>query len=86
MKRLAWLQGMGAFFGASLSGARAPIAVRLAPVVRAKDMILVCGPTYSGKSTTLYSMVREILDRAPFSIPPDMIEDPIELRFPLSSR
>ena len=42
-------------------------------------MILVCGPTGSGKTTTLYSMI-EILNTPEVNI--STIEDPIEYRMP----
>ncbi len=46
---------------------------------RPTGMILVCGPTGSGKTTTLYSMI-EILNTPEVNI--STIEDPIEYRMP----
>jgi twitching motility protein PilT len=45
-------------------------------------LILVCGPTGNGKSTTLASMIRHINDNFNYSI--ITIEDPIEYIFPSS--
>ncbi len=46
---------------------------------RPTGMILVCGPTGSGKTTTLYSMI-EILNTPEVNI--STVEDPIEYRMP----
>lgn len=45
----------------------------------AEGLLLICGPTGSGKTTTLYAVIREIarLPRAAVTI-----EDPVELRVP----
>ncbi len=48
-------------------------------ILRPNGIILVCGPTGSGKTTTLYSCLQEI-DRPDLNIV--TIEDPIEIRVP----
>jgi twitching motility protein PilT len=53
----------------------------LGNIVKAPNgLILVCGPTGNGKSTTLASMIRFINDNFSYSI--ITIEDPIEFIFP----
>jgi len=55
----------------------------LGDIVKAPNgLILVCGPTGNGKSTTLASMVRYLNDNFNYSI--ITIEDPIEYIFPSS--
>jgi len=55
----------------------------LGSIVQAPNgLILVCGPTGNGKSTTLASMVRFINDNYNYSV--ITIEDPIEFIFPSS--
>lgn len=48
-------------------------------LVRRQGMVLVCGPTGSGKSTTLYSMLSGFRDSGLNII---SLEDPVELRVP----
>jgi len=55
----------------------------LGNIVRAPNgLILVCGPTGNGKSTTLASMIRFVNDNFNYNV--ITIEDPIEFMFPSS--
>jgi type IV pilus assembly protein PilB len=61
-------------------GMREALASELRGLLRAPHgLILVCGPTGSGKTTTLYALLRE-LDRARLNI--ISLEDPVEYRLP----
>src|SRR5205823_9927102 len=62
----------------SIDALELPIAVR-AMTQMPDGLVLVTGPTGSGKSTTLAAMISEISDREPLHIV--TIEDPIEFLF-----
>ena len=51
---------------------------------RPHGMILLTGPTGSGKTTTLYAVMRDCLDATTRNI--ITIEDPVEYRLPGSTR
>ncbi|MDP3963216.1 MAG: GspE/PulE family protein [bacterium] len=51
-------------------------------VRRPYGMILVCGPTGSGKSTTLYTLIQKLLDERGTSANVSTIEDPVEYAIP----
>lgn len=47
-------------------------------VRRPYGMILVCGPTGSGKSTTLYTLIQRLIDERGLAVNISTIEDPVE--------
>ena len=56
----------------------APVRTALLEVLRSKDrIVLVCGPTGSGKTTTLYSLLNHVKEGTTNII---TVEDPIEMR------
>lgn len=59
---------------AVISGLRAALR-------RPQGLVLVCGPTGSGKTTTIHSLLRELAGERPDRLPL-AIEDPVERRLP----
>jgi type II secretory ATPase GspE/PulE/Tfp pilus assembly ATPase PilB-like protein len=54
-----------------------------ASLVRSNGLVLVTGPTGSGKTTTLYSAIREVVDGRRKII---TVEDPVEYEIPSISQ
>jgi type II secretory ATPase GspE/PulE/Tfp pilus assembly ATPase PilB-like protein len=76
-------QNAGAFTLADMGLPEKQMAVLQSQIAKPAGMILVCGPTGSGKTTTLYAMLNEI-DR--FTRNVITVEDPIEAVLPEASQ
>ncbi|MBW7991876.1 MAG: type II/IV secretion system protein [Planctomycetes bacterium] len=76
-------QNAGTFTLADVGLAQKQYAIIVNAIKKPSGMVLICGPTGSGKTTTMYSMLNEI-DRFTHNV--ITVEDPIEAMLPEASQ